>query len=331
MDWDRRMRGLPFVSIVIAVYNSEEYIIEAIQSALSQTYSPLEVIVVDDGSTDSTYSLAVKIAEKHANCAVFQQENRGASSARNHGFRCASPQSTYLFFLDADDMLVPTAIEKLVAYMEGHSEVGLLGCQHDVLDVVSGAISPGHRTRMMKTWLFPMDVRESDACTPFEVFFCATGQGPFALYRRNVFEKVGGWGEEFWGHMDTDMFIKMALEAPVHYIGARLYIKRKSKQSLLTRPGRDVLYTQLRQKWDNFECDDQRKMKLLSDARIYYYSWHKPLRDLKVSALAMKGFLRRPSLEGWSWFWQLFVSGVKGLLRGRIVGALRFVGLSKYC
>jgi len=91
----------PLVSIIIPVYNSEAYIGETIQSALDQTWTAKEIIVVNDGSTDNSYELAKKFKSKQVK--VFTQENRGASAARNKGLREANGE--FIQFLDGDDLL----------------------------------------------------------------------------------------------------------------------------------------------------------------------------------------------------------------------------------
>jgi glycosyltransferase involved in cell wall biosynthesis len=105
----------PLVSVVIPAFNSSAYVMESIESVRAQTYTPLEIIVVDDGSTDDTAKkLQTLIA---AGSIRYQyQENRGLSSARNSGIALANGK--YLQFLDADDLILPTKIEKQVQRLE---------------------------------------------------------------------------------------------------------------------------------------------------------------------------------------------------------------------
>jgi glycosyltransferase involved in cell wall biosynthesis len=99
----------PLVSIVTPVYNRADLVGEAIESALAQTYQPVEVIVVDDGSTDGIE----KAIEPYLGAIRFvRQENRGVSNARNHGVRLA--EGDYLHFLDSDNLLSPDAVERWV-------------------------------------------------------------------------------------------------------------------------------------------------------------------------------------------------------------------------
>lgn len=99
----------PSFSVIITAYNIEEYIETAIRSAIRQTYPPSEVIVVDDGSTDSTYSVAENILKNESEWKVIKQENKGPGGARNTGIIQAS--GDYIVFLDGDDWLVDSALE----------------------------------------------------------------------------------------------------------------------------------------------------------------------------------------------------------------------------
>jgi glycosyltransferase involved in cell wall biosynthesis len=111
----------PGVSVVIPSYNSAAYLPEAIDSALNQTVAPLEVIVVNDGSTDET----PQILERYrGRLVVITQENRGLSGARNSGIAAASGE--LIAFLDADDVWLPEKLEKQVACLAEHPRAGLV-------------------------------------------------------------------------------------------------------------------------------------------------------------------------------------------------------------
>jgi glycosyltransferase involved in cell wall biosynthesis len=101
---------MPFVSIVIPAYNAAEWIAETIESVLQQTYHDLEVILVDDGSTDRTVEIAEYILKSgRFRYQILRQENNGPSVARNRGWRVA--RGTWVQFLDADDLIHPRKIE----------------------------------------------------------------------------------------------------------------------------------------------------------------------------------------------------------------------------
>ena len=113
------------ISIIIPLFNKEEYIGQTISTALSQTYANIEVIVVDDGSTDNSCNIVKSFTD--ARIKYFHKNNNGVSSARNYGIQKAKGE--WLIFLDGDDMLSPNALEKL------H---GIAICCNERLDIITG-------------------------------------------------------------------------------------------------------------------------------------------------------------------------------------------------
>lgn len=111
----------PLVSVIIPAYNAASYIKETIDSVLAQTYSPVEIVVVDDGSTDDTGKVADRYARQSSDCVkVIHQPNTGISGARNAGFAVASGK--LVCFLDADDIFLPEKIARQVAFMLSHPQ-----------------------------------------------------------------------------------------------------------------------------------------------------------------------------------------------------------------
>src|SRR2546427_4289384 len=98
----------PLVSILIPAFDAEEWIADTIKSAVRQTWPRKEIIVVDDGSTDQTLSIARQFASERVS--VVTQDNQGAAAARNHAFSIC--QGDYIQWLDADDLLAPDKIER---------------------------------------------------------------------------------------------------------------------------------------------------------------------------------------------------------------------------
>src|SRR5215510_11775591 len=113
------MEEFPLVSIIIPAYNSAAYIEEAIRSALEQDYEEKEIIVVDDGSTDSTPDILKSLQEQ---IVVLSQVNAGAGAARNRGLKHA--KGTYIAFLDSDDFWVPGKLRLQIEYLEEKPKVG---------------------------------------------------------------------------------------------------------------------------------------------------------------------------------------------------------------
>ena len=103
------MKFTPLISVVIPAYNAEQFLDETLESVLSQTYENWECIIVNDGSTDNTESIAKKWCEKDARFRYFYKENSGASDTRNFGIKEA--RGEYIAFLDADDLYMPNFLE----------------------------------------------------------------------------------------------------------------------------------------------------------------------------------------------------------------------------
>ena len=106
----------PLISVIVPVYNVEDYLAQCIGSIRRQTYANLEIILVDDGSTDGSGRLCDGFAQKDARVRAVHQQNSGVSAARNAGLDMA--KGDYLYFLDGDDWALETMVEETVSIME---------------------------------------------------------------------------------------------------------------------------------------------------------------------------------------------------------------------
>ncbi|NOY98886.1 MAG: glycosyltransferase family 2 protein [Chloroflexi bacterium] len=161
----------PLVSVIMPVFNGEKYLCEAIESIVSQTYHHLEVIVVDDGSTDGSSD----IVESFHQVQYLFQDNAGHAAARNRGIRAAKGE--YIAFLDADDLWMPEKLTLQMAAFNADAE----------LDIVTGYV---------KQFISPdvkADIKgEKVVATP-----CIPGYSPIAiLVKRDLFGVVGLFHEE---------------------------------------------------------------------------------------------------------------------------------------
>ena len=119
------------ISVIIPVYNAEHYLAEALDSVLAQEIEPLEILVVDDGSTDGSATIARRYADR---VRFYQQANRGAAFARNRGIELS--KGSLLAFLDADDLWMPSKLNVQVNALEDQPELDM------VLGTVMQFISP---------------------------------------------------------------------------------------------------------------------------------------------------------------------------------------------
>jgi len=166
------------VSVIVPVYNREGYIAQALQSILSQSFSDVEIIVVDDGSTDSTVEAVRSFGE---GIRLFRQENRGPGAARNRGIREA--KGDFIAFLDSDDLWDSEKLEKQVRILKKRPEVGLVYTDLQEID---------------QNGLFLQKVACSDRTGPIVTEFLGghTPRPSATMVRRKLLEEIGGFDEE---------------------------------------------------------------------------------------------------------------------------------------
>lgn len=113
-------QNLPLISIIIPVYNVRKYIWQCLESVISQTYRNLEILIIDDGSTDGSSIVCDSFAESDRRVTVYHTENRGLSSARNYGLERIGEASSYIAFVDSDDWIEPDMIRRLYDAVSRH-------------------------------------------------------------------------------------------------------------------------------------------------------------------------------------------------------------------
>jgi glycosyltransferase involved in cell wall biosynthesis len=194
-----RVSSKPLVSVVIPAYNAERFLAGAIESVLAQAYSPVETIVVDDGSTDRS----AEIARGFGGVTVIEQENGGPSAARNRGF--AASKGDFIAFHDSDDEMTPDKLEVQVGHLLAHPEVGCVLAEQEVT-VEPGAELPfWHEGSKVPTVMPPRppDLADEPMVHPMTM-----------VVRRETFELVGGFDESMRPAEDFDWMLR-ASEADV--------------------------------------------------------------------------------------------------------------------
>ena len=125
------MEDYGLISVIIPVYNSENFLSKCVESVLTQTYLNYEIILIDDGSDDNSAQMCDAYAERNSNIRSFHKSNGGASSARNVGIKEAAGK--YIFFLDSDDWLEPNAFEEMITAAKKEN-AGLVFCEAQAID-----------------------------------------------------------------------------------------------------------------------------------------------------------------------------------------------------
>jgi glycosyltransferase involved in cell wall biosynthesis len=198
------------VSLVIATYNHARFLGEALDSAVAQTLEGVEVVVVDDGSTDDTEAV---LARYGGRLRVIRQPNRGLAAARNTGL--AAARGTYVSFLDADDVLLPTKLAEQAAILDRAPTVGWTYCDVLIEATATGAEMRaserfGYGARMLEGWLFSELIHGN--------FIPAIAP----LVRRTVLHTAGGFDERLTALEDWDLWLRLSLIAEARYSPAVL-------------------------------------------------------------------------------------------------------------
>ena len=121
----------PLVTVLLPVFNAEKYLQDALESILQQTYKNITILAIDDGSTDKSLEILRAANNKDSRLIIITRENRGLVSTLNEGLVLA--EGEFIARMDADDISLPTRIEKQVALMQQHSDIGVCGCHYSLM------------------------------------------------------------------------------------------------------------------------------------------------------------------------------------------------------
>lgn len=213
---------MPFVSLIIPIYNAEKYLRRCLDSALQQTFSDLEIIVVNDGSTDSSLDICHEYEKLDSRFRIIDKENTGVSDCRNRAIEMS--QGEYLQFLDSDDWLAPDATESLVYAAQKYS------CDLVIADFyrVDGAVFTEKQHIRERGLLTREQYAEYMMQDPADFYYGVLWN---KLYRRSLIEKHQikmnpelRWCEDFLFNLSYIRYAERftAIQTPIYY-----YMKRK--------------------------------------------------------------------------------------------------------
>lgn len=177
----------PLVSVIVPAYNMEQYIAETLDSILRSTYENIEVIVIDDGSTDATISIVEEFIKRENRIRLFKQKNSGPSRARNNGIQNSHGQ--YILPVDSDDLISPSFIADAVEAIKSDNDIKVVSCRCEFFGMRKGE------------WILP-DFNLNKLAIDNRI--CAT-----SMYRRSDWERIGGYNETIIAREDWAFWIAM--------------------------------------------------------------------------------------------------------------------------
>ncbi len=224
MGADSRFRNvfltMDLISVILPAYNGEATIAETLRSVLAQTHHHLEVLVIDDGSSDHTAAIVEAFPDPRVRLHRFA--NRGAPVSRNRGIREAAGR--YLSFIDADDLWSPDKLEKQLAALEREPQAGVAYSFTVYIDAAGELLRRGFHEPISGNVLRQLCVR----------FFLQNGSN--ALVRREVFERIGRFDKSFEVCDDYDFYLRAAEHFQFALVAEDQIFYRVRSGSLSTQP-----------------------------------------------------------------------------------------------
>ena len=227
------------VSIIIPCFNAQKWIAEAIDSCLQQTYSHIEIIVIDDCSSDNSKSIIKSYGDK----IIWEQlpENKGGCYARNRGFTLSKGE--YIQFLDADDLILPEKIARQINFLEEtgadavYGDRRYQGHQSDGVIFLDEIQKSGTQTDILESLL--------------ENWWTAVAS---LFYRRTAVEKSGGWDENLSAAQDRDFFLSVVMS------GAKI-VYQPGCYAIYRRYGNVTISTASKPRWIENHCKVLQKVE----------------------------------------------------------------------
>jgi glycosyltransferase involved in cell wall biosynthesis len=192
----------PKVTVLMSVFNGAEYLGEAIESILMQTFTDFDFIIIDDGSTDETWETLTEYAERDNRIALFQnQENIGLTRSLNKGLKFA--QGSYIARQDADDISRSDRLQKQVACLDEHPEVALVSSNIEFIDSENRTLS---RTQ-----------KNGDAhlVAWYLLFYNCLGGHSQVMFRREPVMRLGGYADTYRYSQDYELWLRLVNEGDI--------------------------------------------------------------------------------------------------------------------
>ena len=212
----------PKVTVLIPVFNREQFVDEAIRSVVEQDFEDLELLVVDDGSTDRTPEVLEMWKQRDARVVVVTSPaNLGIPGALNLGL--AHARGTYVARLDSDDLMMPRRLAEQSAVLDAHPEVVLVSCAYDIVDLEGILLGTWKRDEPHEVTAFLLH------------FFNVVGGGGQVMFRLAEVLEEGGYAREYPSTEDYDLWVRLARRGRIETLPFVGMTKRTHGNQSLTR------------------------------------------------------------------------------------------------
>ena len=298
----------PLISIIIPTFNRENLIVDALETCLNQTYRPLEVIVIDDGSSDNTKSVVntwfIQNNTPRFSGKLISQSNKGGNAARNRGIKASSGE--FIAFLDSDDTWDPLKISKQYEILIDNKTIGGVYCGLREIEIKSGKIL-NDKKRSFKEGFILSDLLIKDVTAPTSTY----------LIRKKVFDEVGQFDEKLQARQDWDMWIRLSTKYEIRAVKENLIdLRHHEGPRTASNPFKEInAYQSIRAKYKYLL--EQQSMSIQKEAKANYYKrlgrvhFHHNISTTKALGFYLKALSIYPKdFDNWAALIGLFVPRV---------------------
>ena len=216
----------PVISIVIPVYNRENYLKIAIESVLRQTFNQFELIIWDDGSTDKCVEIASQYAKQDKRVKVIAAKHQGQTLALKRAFSVCSGK--YVGWIDSDDIIAPLALAETAKILDKNSEIGLVYTDYLLIDKDNKILGKGMRCQIPYS--------KDKLLVDFMIFH-------FRLMRRAVFQQAGGIDDNSGLAQDYDLCLRLSEITQIYHLQQPLYYHRKHSGNISHNKRVELIYS----------------------------------------------------------------------------------------
>lgn len=280
------------VSIIIPTYNCERYISQTIDSVLAQDYNAIELLIIDDGSTDNTKKIVLDYGDR---LRLISRKNSGVCVARNMGL--AEAKGQFICWMDHDDYWYPDKISQQVKAFNRHDDVGVVYSNFTRWNSNSAGIFPTPDSYIKKSFIDKFDPEHSGWIYHLFLLDCYMLTST-AMFRRDVFEKCGAFDESLPYGEDWDLWLRISREYPFLKLNqsTTLYRQHQGQGSRMVRgvDYRTMILSDARDKWGLYSRDGRHlsEWQFRRQLANYHASFALNLLKANQKKRAIMSFLR---------------------------------------